>query len=75
MILVPRAVLEGIEAVRRSGRTNMLDRPAVVRLADQLGHHATVLWIHEHPAEYARGVFHGFLVEPDPFDERGAPDA
>jgi hypothetical protein len=59
---VPRAGLDGIEAVRRSERVNMLDRPAVVRIADQLGFHEAVLWIHEHPGEYARGVFAGFRV-------------
>jgi hypothetical protein len=37
-------VLAGIEAVRRSGRTNMLDRPAVALLADRLGFPNAVLW-------------------------------
>jgi hypothetical protein len=36
-VLVPREVLEGLEAVRRSGRVNMLDRPAVARIAGELG--------------------------------------
>ena len=33
---VPRIVFEGIEAVRLSGLTNMLDRPRVAELADEL---------------------------------------
>jgi hypothetical protein len=73
-IVVPRAVLAGIETARRSGRANMLDRPGVVRLADQLGFHETVLWLHDHPSEYARGVFHGFRAEPD-LPSPGASDA
>ena len=46
---VPPAVLEGVEAVRPSGRSNMLDRPSVER----------------HQGEYAREVFHGFRAEPE----------
>jgi hypothetical protein len=34
---VPREVFEGIEAVRQSGRTNLLDRPRVVELAEAMG--------------------------------------
>jgi len=68
-IPVPQPVLDGIEAARRSGRTNMLDRPAVERLADALGFHATVLWLHDNPGDYARGIFHGFRAELDAGDE------
>ena len=72
---VSREVSEGMEAVRRSGITNMLDRPRVIELADTLGFHATALWIHENPSAYARGVFHGFEVEPPATTQAGAPDA
>jgi hypothetical protein len=58
-------VLDGIEAVRRSGRANMLDRPAVVRLADQLGHPAAALWIHDNSGLYSRGIFAGFRAEAE----------
>jgi hypothetical protein len=64
-IVVLRAVLDGIEAVRRSGRTNMLDRPVVARLCDELGHYAAALWVSEHRDLYARGIFHGFRAAPD----------
>lgn len=37
-IPVPRAVYDGLEAVRRLGLTNMLDRPRVAELALELGH-------------------------------------
>jgi hypothetical protein len=71
-VLVPADVLAGIEAVRRSGRTNMLDRLAVARLADRLGFPAAALWVHGEPGLFARGVFHGFRGEPEPERDRPA---
>ena len=59
-IKVPAGVLSGIEAVRRSGRTNMLDRAEVIRIADELGLHETVLWVHQNKAKYAKGFFRGY---------------
>lgn len=32
--MIPQEVLDGVEAVRRSGLTNMLDRPVVAELAE-----------------------------------------
>lgn len=62
---VSRQILEGLEAVRESGYTNMLDRPTVMRLADQLGYPETAEWIRVHKAAYARGIFRGFWVEEE----------
>ncbi len=59
-VTVPREVLEGIEAVRRSGLTNMLDRPRVADLAHELGFEAAARWVGENRELYARGVFEGF---------------
>lgn len=56
---VPADVLEGLEAVRRSG-ANMVERAHVLVLAKRIGYRRTVLWVEEHPEEYARGVSHGF---------------
>jgi hypothetical protein len=64
-IPVPTVVWQGIDAVRLSGRTNMLDRPEVVRIARELDFTAAAGWIEAHPKEYAEGVFRGFVVEPD----------
>lgn len=64
-IPVPAAVWQGIDAVRLSGLTNMLDRPAVVRIARKLDFTEAAGWIEAHPKEYAEGVFRGFVVEPD----------
>jgi hypothetical protein len=59
-VRLPAEVFEGLEDVRRSGRANMHDRYTVQRLAYELGHHATVLWIEENPRLYARGMLYGF---------------
>lgn len=64
-IPVPAVVWQGIDAVRLSGLTNMLDRPEVVRIARELDFSEAAGWIEAHPKEYAEGVFRGFVVEPD----------
>ena len=68
-IAIPALVWQGIDAVRLSGLTNMLDRPVVVRLAGELGYPDAARWIEEHPKEYAEGVFRGFVVDP----QKGKP--
>ena len=60
---VPAVVWQGIDAVRLSGLTNMLDRPAVIRIAGELGFPEAARWIETHTKEYAEGVFRGFIVE------------
>ncbi|MCC6346302.1 MAG: DUF5049 domain-containing protein [Nitrospirales bacterium] len=52
-------VWQGVDALRLSGLTNMLDRPA-----GDLGYPDSARWIEEHPKEYAEGVFRGFIVDP-----------
>jgi len=64
-VAVPPAVLQGIEAVRKSGRTNMLDRPMVASIALDLGHIDAAFWLTDkanHKA-YAMGIFRGFREE------------
>lgn len=61
-VRVPADVLEGLEAVRLSGKTNMLDVPRVVELAYEMEHYATALWVHENRKQYAEGIFRGFEV-------------
>ena len=62
MIQVTKKVFEGIETVRKSGATNMLDAPSVIHYAKRLGCPAAANWIIEHRSEYARGVFEGFEI-------------
>jgi hypothetical protein len=61
---VSREVFEGIEAVRLSGLTNMLDRPRVAEIADAMGYAETARWVRENRDLYARAIFHGFEVKP-----------
>ncbi|HEY3379801.1 MAG TPA: DUF5049 domain-containing protein [Armatimonadota bacterium] len=64
-VRVSAAVYEGLEAVRLSGATNMLDRPRVIALADMLGYAATAVWLREHRDEYARLIFNGVEVKEE----------
>lgn len=76
---VSHAVYEGIEAVRRSGMTNMFDRPAVAYIANEMGFDEAADWLRAHRDEYARAVFHGFEVNDHGDVNEGAdgpcPDA
>ncbi len=65
---IPADVLEGLDAVRLSGKTNMLDVPMVTKLALDMGHPQTALWVREHQAVYVVGFFQGF-VATDKLDE------
>lgn len=67
-IPIPADVLEGLEAVRLSGKTNMLDVPMVVKLALDMGHPQTALWVRERQALYVVGFFRGFEAA-DKLDE------
>jgi len=59
---IPGDVFEGLEAVRRSGLTNMLDRPRVIEIAELWGYDETAEWLHENRNLYAHGIFQGFQV-------------
>jgi hypothetical protein len=59
-VRAPADVLEGLEAVRLSGKTNMLDAPRVIQLAHEMEYYATALWVHENRKQYAEGIFRGF---------------
>ena len=60
-IVVPTAVLDGLETVRESSDTNMQDRSGVKAAAARLGYPETVAWIEKHPHDYAEGAFRGFV--------------
>jgi hypothetical protein len=62
-IRVPREVLAGLEAVRQSSLTNMLDRPAVAELAEEFGFEEAARWVRANRKQYARGIFQGFQAE------------
>ncbi len=62
MIPIPENVFLGIDAVRKSGLTNMLHRPMVIKLAGKLGFPEAAAWIEKNPGQYAEGIFKGFEV-------------
>jgi hypothetical protein len=62
-IPIPADVLEGLESVRLSGKTNMLDAPRVIELALEMGFPETAFWVYENRPVYAEGIFRGFDVE------------
>jgi len=65
-VKVPKAVLDGLEAVRTSGLTNMLHRPVVAELAREFGFDEAARWIERHRKEFSEGIFRGFeAVEDD----------
>ncbi len=64
-ITVPAAVWQGLESVRRSGLTNMFDRPAVIQIAERLDFLETARWIEGHHGPYSEGLFKGFVVDPE----------
>jgi len=64
-VKVPKAVLDGLEAVRKSGLTNMLHRSVVAELAEEFGFEEAARWIRSRRRLYAIGVFHGFVAEEE----------
>jgi len=67
-VQIPEKVLEGIEAVRQSGKTNMLDRPVVAAIALELGYVDAAFWLEDkaNRTAYAAGIFKGFTEEENP---------
>ncbi len=61
-VKVPAGVLEGIEAVRESGETNMFDIWRVSSLAQRFGYPETAAWLVEEGNQraYVRGMLRGF---------------
>lgn len=68
---IAKAVFDGLEFIRRSGATNMLDRPMVLNLAREWDFADTADWIERvDTATYARLIFQGAnVVEDDPAEQ------
>lgn len=62
-VKVSQAVMDGLEAVRVSGKTNMFDYNTVMRLALEAEHYETVDWMTENKKAYIKGIFSGFEIE------------
>lgn len=65
---IPKAAFHGLEFIRQSGATNMLDRPMVLNLAWEWDFPETANWIENvGTATYARLIFQGpEVIEDDP---------
>lgn len=59
-IKVTTQVLQGLEAVRSAGSTNMFDYKVAIAQAVALGHLETAQWIESNLETYLRGIFQGF---------------
>lgn len=63
---IRRAVFDGLEFIRQSGVTNMLDRPMVLQLAVEWGFDATADWIESvDTRKYGELIFKGPIVIDD----------
>lgn len=67
-VQVTKAVFDGLEFIRRSGATNMLDRPMVLNLAKEWDFNDTADWIERvDTGTYGRLIFQGpEVIENDP---------
>jgi hypothetical protein len=61
-IPISKEVFQGLEAVRLSGATNMLDRPRVIQILDQMGYEEAAEWVRNHKSEFSHGIFQGFEI-------------
>lgn len=60
---ISKEVFEGLEFIRQSGMTNMLDRPTVLQLAREWEFEATADWIESADRRtYAELIFKGPIV-------------
>ena len=69
-VKVPAKVYEGIAAVRKSGKTNMLDIGMVAHYPGEMGHPDAASWLSDanNKRQYSEGIFRGF--EPREDDEK-----
>lgn len=67
-VKISRAVFDGLEFIRRSGATNMLDRPTVLHLAREWDFTESAEWIERvDTGTYGRLILYGpDVVEDDP---------
>jgi Domain of unknown function (DUF5049) len=57
-------VLEGLEAMRESGQTNMMDYLTVQITVSRMGYSETVQWLKEHKREYIEDIYFAGLWLP-----------
>ena len=55
----PPRLMETLEAIRQSGKTNMLDVPVVAQLALDMDEPEVADWVNTNRRDYAEIIFHG----------------
>lgn len=55
----PPRLMEVLETIRQSGKTNMFDAPMVVKLALELDEPEVADWVNSHHRDYAEIIFKG----------------
>ncbi len=70
-IPISREVFQGIDAVRLSGATNMLDRPRVIEILEEMGFDEAAEWVRRNKSQYSHGIFQGFEVHESAGQENG----
>jgi len=55
----PPRLMDVLEAIRQSGKTNMFDVPMVVKLALDMDEPEVADWVNSHHRDYAEMIFHG----------------
>lgn len=74
----PERFFQVMEAIRRSGLTNMLDRKVVGQIAQEMGFDEIADWIKANRREYSEFILGGrfrFLSDTSPDQKGGAPCA
>lgn len=64
-VIVSKAVFDGLEAIRKSGKVNMMEWRRVQAIADNKGYYDLVVWLQDHQAEYLTGFSNGFTTEEE----------
>ncbi len=62
-VRIPANVLKGLEAVRHSGKTNMLDIPVVIDVLIKMAFIDAAFWVYDNRNFYSRCVIRG--LEPE----------
>jgi hypothetical protein len=68
LIPVPAEVMEELETIRLSGRTNMFDIQVVVDLALNMGFTKAAMWIRDNKGLYTQGILLGFRPTNSPHE-------
>ncbi|MDD5698130.1 MAG: DUF5049 domain-containing protein [Victivallaceae bacterium] len=62
----PPNLMEVLESIRQSGKTNMLDVPMVVKLALEMDEAEVANWVNTHRRDYGEIILHGRHPNPEP---------